>query len=278
MKKLLLFTLSSIILSCSSENSDNDSPSAGDGSKIKTIKKISSGVTEETTTYEYNSEGNVSSMTFTNIYGESIETTYEYDSENIMVSFTEVELDAWGDTRTEIDYLEYENDLVVKICQDISYSDDLPEVDRIEFEYDDSTQNVSLFRHFYYEDAEFSDCDDVDNISNTETMEFDSNGNMTRYENSDYFWSPTYLTYSYDDKNHPLKNVKPDYFRKLLGASSNNNINAASEYNSDTDELTGTISYEYTYNNSGYPTVMERTYMTEGGSISQSLRYEYTYY
>lgn len=276
--------MSLIIVSCSSDSSDDGGGGpSGSGSKIKTIKKVNAqGIVEETTRYQYNSAGNVSELTFENIYGESTETTFEYDSNDRMLSFNEVKVDAWDDIRTEVDYMEYENDLVVKICQDITYENttssfDDPEVDKIEFEYN-AAGCVNLFTHYYQEDAEFSNCDDVSSVSNTEEMEFNAAGNMTRYENSDYFWTPSYLTYNYDDKNHPLKNVKPDSFRKLIGASSVNNINSANEYNADTDELIGTISFDYTYNGSGYPTVLERTYTAEGGTASQSIRYEYTYY
>ncbi|MFC0604026.1 hypothetical protein [Winogradskyella pulchriflava] len=285
MKNLFLCAIALMVFSCSSDSSDDDGGSAsGNGTKIKTIKKIgTNGIVEQTTSYEYNSEGNVSRLLFENVYGETTDTSFEYDSNDRMISFTEVKVDAWDDIRTEIDYLEYEGDVVVKICQDITYENttssfDQPEVDKIEFEYNDSNQNVSLFTHFYQEDAEFSTCDDVSSVSNTEEMEFDANGNMTRYENSDYFWSPSYLTYNYDDKNHPLKNVKPDAFRKLIGASSVNNINSANEYNAESNELIGTISFSYTYNASNYPTVMERTYTSEGSSAGQTIRYEYTYY
>ena len=135
-----------------------------------------------------------------------------------------------------------------------------------------------MFTHYYEEDAEFSICDDVSSISNTEDLEYDVNGNMSRYENSEYFWTPNYLTYTYDDKNHPYANIKPDAFRKLYGFSTINNINSANEYNAETDEITGTIAYSYEFNSSNYPTVLERTYTDSDGTSGQATRYEYTYY
>ena len=282
MRNIYLFTIALVMFSCSSDSSDDGTPS-GSGTKIKTVKKVSTqGIVEETTTYEYNAAGDVSRLVFENFYGETTETSFEYDANNNMVSFTEVKVDAWDEIRTEINYLEYEGDLVVQICQDITYENgdpsfDVPEVDRIDFAYD-ASQNVNLFTHYYEEDAEYSTCDEVTSVSNTEEMEFDANGNMSRYENSDYFWNPSYLTYSYDDKNHPFANVKPDAFRKLIGASTVNNINSANEYNAETDELLGSISYNYTYNSSGFPTVLERIYTSDGGSAGQAIRYEYSYY
>lgn len=287
MKHFYLVALALVVFSCSSDDSSSDDddgmlPTGSSGTLIKTVKKVgATGVVEDRFDYEYNALGNITKLTSVTVYGETI-TTFQYDTNDIMISFTEVKTDPWDDVRTEIDYLEYDNDVIVGICQDITYDNqtssfDDPEVDKIEFEYNNS-QYVSMFTHYYEEDAEFNTCDDVSNLSNTEDLEYDANGNMTRYENSDYFWSPSYLTYTYDSKNHPYRKVKPDAFRKLYGFSTINNINSANEYNADTDDLMGTISYSYQFNSSNYPTVLERTYTDASGTVGQAVRYEYTYY
>ena len=287
MRHLFLFALALVVFSCSSDDSsssDDDGmlPGGSNGTLIKTVKKVAAGgVVEERYDYQYNALGNVTKLTSVTVYGQTI-TTFQYDTNDIMISFTEVKTDPFDDVRTEIDYLEYDNDLIIGICQDITYDNvqssfDDPEVDKIEFEYNNA-QYVSMFTHYYEEDAEFNTCDDVSSMSNTEDLEYNASGNMSRYENSDYFWTPSYLTYTYDDKNHPYGKVKPDAFRKLYGFSTINNINSANEYNADTDELMGTIAFSYQFNSNNYPTVLERTYTEAGGTPGQATRYEYTYY
>jgi len=284
MKNLFLFALALVVFSCSSDDSSDDGmlPGGSSGTLIKTVKKvISGGVVDEQFDYEYNALGNITKLTSVTVYGVTT-TTFDYDADDRIVSFTEVKTDPFNDIRTEVNYFEYDNDLAVGICQDITYDNetssfDDPEVDKIEFDYN-ASQYVSMFTHYYEEYAEDYTCDDVTSMSNTEDLEYDATGNMVRYENSDYFWTPSYLTYTYDDKNHPYANVKPDTFRKLYGFSTINNISSANEYNAENDELLGTISYSYEFNSSNYPTVLERTYTEDGGTPGQATRYEYTYY
>lgn len=281
MKHLYLIALVLVVFSCSSDDDSNSDSTSG--TLIKSVKTIgATGTVESQTDYEYNALGNLTKMTSSTIYGEETITTFQYDADDIMLSFTQVKTDAFDDVRTEINYLEYNNGLVVKICQEITYDNvvssfDDPEVDKIEFMYNNS-QYVSMFSHYFEMDAEFNTCDDVSSVSHTEDLEYDANGNMTRYENSNYFWTPSYLTYTYSDDNHPYRNVKPEAFRKLYGFSTVNNINSAVEYNSDTDEVLGSIAYSYQYNSNNYPTVLERTYTNASGNSGQTVRYEYTYY
>ena len=272
-----------LIVSCSSEDSTNNPLSNSDiGTKIKTLKKFTSaGTVEETVNYEYNYDGDVLIITKASIYGEVI-TDFIYDADGKLTSFIEVSTDPFNDIRTEVNNLQYAGDLIVQICQAITYNNttssfDEPEVDRIAFFYD-SAGNVNLYEHYYDEDADYYTCDDVQSLSNTEDLIFDENGNMVYYENSDYFFTPFYYEYTYDNTHNVFANVKPDAFRKLFGYSTVNNINLANEYNADTDELEAIITYDYTFNASDFPTVLERTYSTVSGGIAQVIRYEYTYY
>ncbi|WP_431137227.1 hypothetical protein [Psychroserpens mesophilus] len=285
MRQLFLFAMALAVFSCSSDDSSEDDgmlPEGSNGTLIKTVKKVSAGgVVEEQFDYEYNALGNITKLTSVTIYGQTI-TTFQYDANDILLSFTEVKTDPFNDVRTEIDYIEYDNGVIIGICQDITYDNetssfDDPEVDKIEFEYN-ASQYVSMFTHYWQADADFNTCNDLSSVSNTEDLEYDANGNMVRYENSDYFFTPSYLTYAYDDKNHPYANVKPEVFRKLYGFSTINNISSANEYNADTDELIGTIAYSYVFNSNNYPTVLERTYTDDNGNFGQTARYEYTYY
>lgn len=282
MKHFYLLVLALVVFSCSSDDDSSDD-GGSNGSLIRTVKKVDeNGIVENQTDYEYNSIGNVTKITVTNYYGEETVTTFQYDSDDMMLSFTEVKIDVFGDVRTEINTLEYDNSLIVNICQDITIeSDDSAfdefQVDKIEFAYN-TNQYVMEFTHYYDEDAEFNTCNDVSGISNTEDLEYNNEGNMVRYENSNYVFTPNYLTYTYDNNNHPYRNVKPDVFRKLYGFSTVNNIDSANEYNADNDELLGTVNYNYEYNSSNYPTVLERTYTSVSGTVGQTARYEYTYY
>lgn len=279
MKKLTILSLILLCVSCSPESTDTDNSNAG--SLIKTFKKYASGGTVELETqYEYNSQGNISKLTQHSFYGSNVIITFNYDSNGNMTSFEEVSTNPFDDVTTEINYITYEDDLIVKICQNITHPDsessfDYPEVDKIEFGYD-AFKNVNLFTHFYPEDTEFSSCDDISSIDSNENLVYDSSGNMIRYKNSTYFFSSTYLEYSYNNTHHPYANVKPAAYKKLYGFSTVNNISEAKEYDSETDELTGTISFKYEYNSENYPTKLTRTYSSDGAS--QSIVYEYEYY
>ncbi len=272
-----------VAFSCSSDDDNTVVDNQTFGSKIKSVKKFnSSQVLETTIDYGYNSVGNVSSYSISDQYQQTTEITFNYGGDENLISFEEVKTDAFDDVRIELNNLEYQDGLITQICQDITYDNatssfDDPEVDKIDFQYD-ASQNVVLYTHYNSRFADNYTCSDVTSVYSTEDLEYDSNENMVRYENSDYFWSPTYLTYTYDDKNHPYKNIKPDAFRKLIGSSTNNNIMSANEYNADTDELTATIAFAYEYNASGYPTKLTKTYTVVGGTLSQVSVFEYEYY
>ncbi|MEW4924308.1 hypothetical protein [Algibacter sp. 2305UL17-15] len=281
MKKSFLGLLLLVLCSCSTDNGGSDEPNGNSsGTLLKSFKKITSGALEFQINYEYDSKGNIVKSSQDYSYGKKDVITYSYDSNGDLTSFEQVTTDPFGDVTTEINNFNYQNGMVVKICQEITHPDgpssfDYPEVDKIDFAYD-SFGNVELFTHYFPEEAEFNDCDDVDSIDATESLEYDSNGNMIRYQNSEYFFTPTYLKYAYDNTNHPYASVKPKAFRSLLGFSTVNNISKAEEYNADTDELIGTVTFNYELNNQNYPTKLSRTYTA--GSTSQSLVFEYSYY
>lgn len=277
MKNLSFIAFFLFLVSCSNESTDNNS--SGSGSLIKTVKKYTSGVLEFETNYEYNSSGNITKMLQNFSYGKKVVVNFSYDSNGEITTFEEITTDPFGEVTTEINNLMYQNGVVVKICQEITSTDyplsDYPEVDKIEFAYD-ALGNVNLFTHYFPEEISFNTCDDVNSIDATEDLEYDSSGNMKRYENSNYFFTPTYLKYTYDNKNHPYANIKPDTYRKLIGFSTVNNITSAEEYNADTDEISGMVSFDYVFNDQNYPTKLTRTYTS--GSSSQALVFEYSYY
>lgn len=281
MKKSLLSLIVVILFSCSTNNSDlDDTKEEQSGTLLKTFRKFSAGVLVSQIDFEYDSNGNITRQTSTGTFGEKTVVNFVYDSNNEMVLFEENITDAFGDVTVEVNNLNYQNGNVVKICQEITPDDSFSEsrIDKIEFAYDDSFGNVELFKHYDSMQAEFFDCDDIDSLDSTEMLEYDSSNNMIRYENSNYFFGPTYLTYTYDNKNHPYANMKPSAYRKLLGFSTVNNIASAKEYNADTDEVTGTVTYTYEFNSSDFPTKMTKVYTASGSSLTQTTVFEYDYY
>lgn len=213
--------------------------------------------------------------TKTTVYDEVTVTTFEYDSNDKLISFEEAYTNPWGDTDYELNTLSYDGDLITKDCIHLDFGS-FELIDKIDFSYD-ANDNAIVFNHYESMDADFNTCDEVIYIEATENLEYDIDGNMIRYENDQDFFTTHYYEYDYDTKNHPYSGIKPDAFRKLFGYSTVNNITDAVEFNSDTNEITGTISYDYEYNNNDYPTAFLKNYSSTSG-LSQTIRYEYTYY
>lgn len=262
----------------------NTDASSAPGTLLKTYRKLNFGAPEFTINYEYNDEGNLFKSTQVDIFGATDIITYLYDATGTMVEFEQVTTDAFGDITEEVNTFNYVGDNVVSICQDIVHTDgdgnvilDRNEVDKIGFE-PNAAGDVELFTHYYPLDADGNDCNDVSEITNTEMLEYDSNGNMVRYQNSQSFFGSLYLTYTYDDNNHPYSGIKPAVFRKILGFSSVNNISSAIEYDADTDEVTGTVNYSYEFNSSNFPTKVTKVYSSPGGGFTQTTEFEYDYY
>ena len=278
-KKGCLFVIVLWFLSCATEGTDVEQSESG--SLIKSAKTYSAGILINESMFEYDSHNNLSKMLIKSNNGNNVVISYNYGADGRLDFFEEIITDAFGDVTTEINNINYEGDLISRICLDITYTDgpgsfDDPEVDKIEFEYDE-VQNPILFSHFDAESSDQFTCNDVNDISNTEKLEYDDMGNMIRYENSAFFFGPTYFEYTYDNNNHPYRNIRPLAYAKLLGYSTVNNISSAKEYDADTDELIGSIDFDYEYNDSGFPIKLTRTYTSQGGSKTV-LIYEYEYF
>ena len=274
MKKLLICFLSIAILSCSNDNDGDNS----NGTLIKSSKKYVEGALDEETTYEYNNQGNISKIT-TVSNSETTVITFNYDGNGIMTGFVEETDDVFDNMTVETDVFTYTNLMVSTICLDLQNltNENIPHyVDKIEYVYNGLGQPEQI-KHYFGEDAEFNTCDDVNDLQFSEFMEYDANGNMIYYLNdNDGFFGPNYYTYTYDNNSHPFSNIEPVVFNKLFGFSTVNNIASAIEYNANNDEQTATISYEYEYNDNGYPTNLVRVY--QAGGFSQTLTFEYSYY
>ena len=274
MKKILLLVAVILMASCStSDDSDNNN-----GGLIREVKKFLFDALDTTTTYEYNSSGNISKITSVS-NSETVITTFNYDDNGRMTGFVEETSDVFGDETVETDVFGYTGDLVTSICIELETitNENIPDyADKIEYFYN-ANGFAERIDHFWGEDSEFSDCDDITDLQFSEFLEYDGNGNMIYYLNdNDGFFGPNYYDYTYDSNPHPLSNVQPEEFNKLYGFSTRNNIASAVEYNANTDEQSATISFEYEYNDNGFPTRLTRVY--DAGGFSQTQTFEYTYY
>ncbi len=286
MKKLLLICLALGLFACTPDANDDANDDAGDdnnenitnvgGMLLKSEIKIqSSGSTEWTKTYEYDTNGNISKATMTTWFDEVFIRTFDYDSNGELISYVEDNTNAFGDKSYYSFYPEYTNGNIVNICiekkTDDGYNDT---IDRVSFEYNANNLATSFI---YYEERqlEYNTCETLSTISNTVTLSYDTNGNVIRSENSESLFAPNYLRFEYDAKNHPYANIKPKgLMTNILGVSAVNNQTLIEQYDSETNLVSGSNFYEYTYNENGFPTEKRETFSLSPGTVT----YQYTYY
>ncbi|WP_157514491.1 hypothetical protein [Mangrovimonas sp. TPBH4] len=265
------------MFNCSSEDSSNDNdPNNGNGGDVlKSVKTYSSGILQSIMEFEYNSYGDIVQQNYTDGYGETVEAEFFYDENNKLTHFTEVYTDAWGDVTNEINEFTFEGELITQICIEETEEDGDVYNDKIVFTYN-GNGFATMIEHYSRDLAEDSDCSTLEYVDTTELIDYNLDGNMTQYQNDSFtFFGELYYTYTYDDKNHPYKNVEPEAYRKILGYSTNNNIVQNVEFDLNTDEQEGSTSYEYEYNENDFPTKCTKTYTN--GSLSQEtvIRFEY---
>lgn len=285
MKKVLLMGIAILLFSCSSDDS-SDGNNLGSGTVLKTVKKYNNaGLLDLTTNYTYNSDGTISNSEIIDPTGFDSKTVdFNYDNSGELIGWVENKPydDFFEYGFDEINELTYSEGQIVESCINKVYTqvgdfyDD--QFDKVEVVYDGSNNPIE-YTHYDYVPVFTGDesCTDVEYVSNSEFLEYDTIGNMIRYENNGGgFFGSYYYTYEYDTNNHPYSNSGNQTWRNMLGFSSVNNIAIGYEYDADTDALNATIIYAYEYNSSGYPTKLTKTYDT--GGITQTTVFEYTYY
>lgn len=284
MKKLLLLCLALALFACTPDNNDdegddnnnNENISNTRGTLLKSEKKIqSSGYTEWTKNYEYDTHGNISKLTMTTVYDELFIRTFDYDLNGELISYYEDKTDPFGKKSYYYFYPEYTNGNIVNICiektTDDSYDDT---IDKVNFEYD-ANNFATSFIYFEERQLEYNTCANLSDISSALTVLYDTNGNLIRSENSEHIFAPSYLLFEYDDKNHPYASIKPKgLMTNMLGVSTVNNQTLAEQYNAETDLASGGNFYDYTYNLDGFPTEKRETFTSSSGTVI----YQYTYY
>jgi len=285
MKKILLMGMAVLLFSCSSDDS-SDGNNSESGSVLKTVKKYNnSGGLDQTTNYTYNTDGTISKTDIIDPSGFNNKTVnFFYDNSGKLINWLENKPydDFFEYGFDETNELTYSDGQIVESCINKVYTqvDDFydDQFDKIVVSYDGSNNPIE-YSHYEYVVVSTGNesCADVTYVSNSEFLEYDSMGNMIRYENdNEGFFGSYYYTYEYDVKNHPYSDSGSQSWRNMLGFSSVNNISTGYEYDVDTDVLNATITYEYEYNLSNYPTKMTKVY--QAGVISQTTIFEYTYY
>lgn len=284
MRKFILFSSLMVIFSCSPESSSDDTdPVSFEGSLLKSEKEYAFGILEKETNFYYNENGTISKIDFNSVYEGTGSFEYFYDDNGRMESISLSLLSPFGEKREEHTTLVYEGDRIVRHCINVfitgeegSFEID-PTVDKVEFEYNSSGQVTKVIK-YDHDLQETSTCEDLEYIQSTIIMEYDSKGNLTRMEDTGNFLGSTYLTYTHDDTFHPYKNLKPVYFRNTYNYSSENNVIAAEEFNSDTNEKVGYIEYDYELNEENYPISFNKKWSTADNFMYQTYTYEFTYY
>ena len=282
MRKCHLLIALIFIFSCSPDNPNNEEPIPSNGSLLKSEKEYAFGDLEKETNFYYNENGTISKIDINSVYEGTGSFEYFYDSTGRMESFTLSLLSPFGDKREENTLLIYEGDKIVRSCTNVSITEEDgtsldPTVDKVEFEYNSRglVTKVIKYEHDFQETAS---CESLEYIESTITMEYDTKGNLKRMQDTGNIFGSVYLTYTHGDTFHPYRNLKPVYFRNIYNYSSENNVIAAEEFNSDSNEKVGYVEYNYEFNEQNYPVKLSKKWSTSDDFMYQTYTYEFTYY
>lgn len=238
MKKVIIAGLISIFLiSCSKDSSENSQASDPASKKpIKSITTTPSGYSE-TITYEYN--GNL--LTKATING--AEALFSYNSDNRLEKITAPNL--------ETHYFTYTDNRLTKI------------------EIKIGTKRPTVYTYFYNDVNQI-----IKSVLDTQLpklFEYDKNGNISKVTEGGGY---AITLKTYDDKNHPFKNVITqlesfeDYNVLLNNWYGNyvNNFLTVKNQNSN-------IVFSYEYDSDNFPT--KRIWKKPNGTILRTTTYEY---
>ena len=282
MRKSLLLLCLILFFSCSPDNENDPEPTPSEANLIKSQKIYAFGVLEEENNYYYNSDGNISKIDINSVYQGTGSFEYFYDANGRMESFSLTLLSPFDDQREEITTLFYEGEKIVRTCTTVSVTNEDgtsmdPTVDKVEYEYNSRGLVTKLIKYDHDYQASAT-CESLEYIESTTNMQYDSNGNFSRLEDSGNVFGSIYLTYTFDDTFNPFKNIKPVSFRNIYNYSSENNVLMAEEFNSNTNEKVGYVEYNYEFNEDKYPVSITKKWSTADDFMYQTYTYEYTYY
>ncbi|WP_347220161.1 hypothetical protein [Chryseobacterium sp.] len=270
MKKLIISSLAlAVMASCSSSNDDPQDNNGNNDTTPYLLKKITETTDDGDTfvlEFKYNGDKITESFSIT----DNEKTVYTYNGDNI-VKTEEFE----GGTLRQIREFTYSNGKIstekitrtdfgtLVYTKNYQYLND----NHVKFnEYKGSTYNPSTGT---YSDLEFAQVDAY----------LTNNGNVasTRYT---YNGTTYNVTNTYDNSNHPMKNVKGyvkiDLFYLSDGELSYNNLISRSENYTGTVSGTNKTTADHTFNNASYPTKSVMTYTTSSfGTSIHTYKYEY---
>ena len=262
MKKILYF-FSALILVLTSCSSDDSSSSQDDSILPKTISY----------TYpDFPQDNSISTITYdgnkiVSIVKLGSKTVFTYDGNRIIKQEVfDVYFNGGQFKNTEVSYTYEKEKLKTKILRD-GYSTEYPDGDYIYKTVYTHTSDVLVSFIAYRVNADTQ----AETKSNQGNLTY-KGGNLVKQQLVAEGFTET-MTFNYDSKNNPLKNVTG--FNLLLDEVGDFGINNNVEATRTNTHYPNSVTYKsnYIYNNKNYP--IKRTSLTSGGSIE--LEIEYTY-
>jgi len=265
MKKLNLLLgilIGLTILSCSSDNSNNEESPSDKSKLIKKITITQNGTPQSIFTFEY--------------------------SNDKLISLTE-ELD----NKTEYNYSGNQLNYELRLEYNFSTSSYDLEYERTDFEY----QSNILKSDLVTENGNYKEKQDYVLNTNGKMIEYDFyyyfinewysggsrlfeyvSGNITKETQTDNNDNVVFKhQYTYDDKKHPLVNLDIQIRRQIWGYRLNsmneNNILSYSTYDGN-DNLQSSFTYTYIYDNDGYPVEREKL-ESSTNQVIETILYKY---
>lgn len=250
---LKIFILSLLFISCSNDNETINTPE-----KKVLIKKIT-----QTTYYSNQSETSILNFTYENDLLKKVsqgnylsELTYNNDK------ITKIDYSNNGVLNNTI-VLNYNGDLLINTLSGNNQEE------KTQFTYQNNI--LSKIESGYLSGNNFI-------IQGSNDLIINSAGNLAQSITTSSVFPPTTISkllYTYDNKNHPLKNMNK-YFRLIFavegfdGLSTNNKLTKESFY-----PITSTTSvnyyFTYIYNNDNYPTEINRFASSDNFLISKTV-------
>ena len=272
MKKLIYFLCIPLLLlqGCSSDSDNNDNNNNNNGSSTILCKSIRYNESDATNIRNYRDEyiflGNkLSEMKsyYNDVLGGKSLVFYTGDLITEAKSYNELNrLD--GNT-----VYKYNNS--GQLIESIHYDEGILDV-KDTYTYNQNGTITELEYYNYGQPQETLNSNSTFTYTNGDLVKID----VIEYEGSQVYNNQT-ITYLYDDKNSPFKNVHSSFKKILIGydgfaqpSGNNHNVIKKTVINSNPNISNSTINYQYIYNSDNYPT--KQTSSNSGSSIV-----EYTY-
>ncbi|MDO5980712.1 hypothetical protein [Flavivirga spongiicola] len=259
-KSTLLFALCMVLFSCSSESTDNTNEPTNDSTLLKKTIETDSDGEKLTTNYTY--DGNK----LTNvIYDDGSKNTYTYENDKLIREdqFLEGELAA---------YITLEYNADKKVASFTEFWLEPSGIEGLVYKHVLTYNNDNTITNKVYR----GDINSQTDLSVTQTITLDGK-NITEIKDDNA--GEYKLLYSYDNSNGIFKNIHAIEVLNLLSQNefgayingNSNNVTSFIESSTSPNEF-NKETFEYTYNNSGYP-IAAKSYFD--GELDGSIEYFY---